>query len=111
MVRSKGELERVGGWIVNQLLAHAGVEERKSRFAEREALFFRGAEIFHLEEPGLADVRLGRRTIRSRKEEFSSDPRIELRPNSSEWVQIRFARREDAALVVQLVESAIRAAE
>lgn len=59
--QSKRQMElesgRAADWIVGQLLVHPGVEERRSRFADKEALFFRGTEFFHFDEPGLADVR------------------------------------------------------
>lgn len=104
---STPEVKRVGDWIVNQLLSRTGVEERRSRFADRAALFFRGSEFFHLDEPGLADVRLGRRTIRSRIEELRSDHRIELRAGSSDWIQLRFASQEDAESVITWAQAAL----
>ena len=87
--------ERASDWIVNSLLANPGVEERKSRFADRAALFFRGVEFFHLDKPGLADVRLGRKVIRSNMDALRSDPRIELRSTPSDWMQVRFRTRKD----------------
>ena len=104
-----GGLELTGNWIVKRLLAREGVEERKSKFADRAALFSRGREFFHLDEPGLADVRIGRRTIRSRMDELRADPNVELRAGSSDWIQVRFASRKDATRVLDWAEVAIDA--
>lgn len=111
-VRGAGPLKRgmelSGDWIVSRLLAHEGVEERKSKFADRAALFFEGKEFFHLDEPGLADVRLGRRAVRSMIDELRSDPHVELRGGTSDWIQVHFASRKDAERVLELSELAIR---
>jgi len=107
----KRGIEATSDWIVNQLLALGGVEESKSKFADRAALFYGGREFFHLDEPGLADVRLGRRTIRSRIEALRSDPNVELRAGASDWIQVRFASRKDAERVVDWAQAAIGAGE
>lgn len=99
--------ERVGDWIVEQLLTLPGVEERKSRFADKEALLFRGTEFFHLDEPGLADVRLGRQRIREYKDKLRSDHLVELRTGSSDWVNVRFSSQEEAARVLKWAKVAI----
>ena len=101
--------ERASDWIVNSLLANPGVEERKSRFADRTALSFRGVEFFHLDKPGLADVRLGRKAIRSNMDALRSDPRIELRSTASDWVQVRFRTQKDAECVLSWAKVAIDA--
>lgn len=105
----KPELELTGDWIMNQLLAHESVEERKSKFADRSALFLTGREFFHLDGPGLADVRIGRRTIRSRIDDLRSDPNVELRTGASDWIQVRFASRKDAARVLEWAKVALDA--
>lgn len=102
------QVEEAGDWIASQLLARPGVDERKSRFADKSALFFRGKEFFHLDAVGLADVRLGRRLIRAHREELRSDSRVEL-GSESDWINVRFASREDAEVVVQWAEMAINA--
>lgn len=101
------ELENFGDSIVSRLLALPGVEERRSRFADKPALFFGGREFFHLDEPGLADVRLGRKTIRSRIDDLRSDRRIELRTGSSDWIHVRFRSGDDVESVVTWAELAI----
>lgn len=100
-------IERAGDWLVNQLLAEPGVEERKSRFAGRPALFVRGKEFFHLDAPGLADVRVGRATVRTSLDELRADPRIELREGTSDWVQVRFISRKDAECALGWARKAI----
>lgn len=101
------QVERAGDWIVNQLLAHAEIEERKSRFADRSALFFRGKEFFHLDAPGIADLRLGRQKMRSHIDALRCNPRIHFRTNSSDWIQIHFRSRKDAQDVLAWARVAI----
>lgn len=105
--RHDSETDSAGEWIVNRLLSSAGVEEHRSRFAARPALFIRGTEFFHLDALGLADVRLGRQRIRARIEELRSDERIEFRAAASEWIHVRFASRADAENVLLWAEAAL----
>jgi hypothetical protein len=104
---SAAGLADLGDGIVNRLLSRDGVEERRSKFADRPALFVAGKEFFHLDEPGLADVRLGRKVIQAHRDELRSDPRIELRSNASDWIQVRFASETEADIVLRWAEIAL----
>lgn len=105
-----GSIDEAADWVVDRLLARAEVEERPSRFADKAALFVRGREFFHLDAPGLADVRLGRSAIRANREALRADHRVELRSDTADWVNVRFESLEDAAIVLRWAETAIEAA-
>ena len=92
-------LEGAQSWIFDQLLQLPGVSESQSRFGNREALTFGGQELLHFDEPGLADIRLGRSLIRARRDELSLDPAVTIR--AGDWVHVRFTGLTDAVTVVR----------
>jgi hypothetical protein len=96
--------------LLETLLTIEGVEERKSRFSDRPALFVRAREIAHLESDGLVDIRLTAPVIRARRSEFRANPAIALRTSSSaDWLEILVESASDEQLCIELVREAARA--
>jgi methylated-DNA-protein-cysteine methyltransferase related protein len=91
------------------LRAIPGVARRVSRWGTEPAYFVGDREIAHFHKDGRMDVRLTRAVIRERKSLGSLDRRIRTRGPSSEWVAVDAAHHGDAALVLALVEEAVRA--
>jgi Family of unknown function (DUF5519) len=86
-----------------------GLVPRASRWGSLPAFFVGDREIAHFHKDGRLDVRLTRSVIRQRAAEGSLDPRVQVRGSSSEWVAVRATDLLDVALVVGLVEEAMRA--
>ena len=86
-----------------------GIVRRASRWGSAPAYFAGDREIAHFHKDGHLDVRLTRAVIRERKAEGGLDPRVQTRGPSSDWVAVRATDLVDVALVVALVEEAVRA--
>jgi len=91
-----------------RLLALDALDQRPSRFGGKDAFFVGKREVAHFEGPGVLDLRLTRREIRSRKEDLEADPRATLR-GSSDWLELACAEPADLDWVIALVEVAIAA--
>lgn len=88
--------------LINKLLAIPGIEEKRSRWQESDALWYQGKEVLHFDHPNLIDLRLGRRAIRVYREEQLKDSRVTIR-GQSDWVNVRVVSPEDVEFVVRLV--------
>jgi hypothetical protein len=96
--------------LLDTLLTIEGVEERKSRFSERPALFVRDREIAHLEQDGVVDIRLTAPVIRARRSEFRANSAVALRKSSSaDWLEILVQTASDEQLCIELVREAAKA--
>lgn len=91
-----------------RLLALEALDERPSRFGGKDAFFVGKREVAHFEGPGVLDLRLTRREIRSRKDELTQDPRATLR-GSSDWLELACREPADLDWILGLVEVAIAA--
>ncbi len=94
--------------LSQRLLGLEALDQRPSRFGGKDAFFVGKREVAHFEGPGVLDLRLTRREIRSRKDELSADARATLR-GSSDWVELAWFEPEDLDWVLELVEAAIAA--
>lgn len=54
------------------------------------------------DDANLVDLRLGRKAIRTHRDDELKDPRVTIR-GQSDWVNIRVASSEDVEFVVRLV--------
>jgi hypothetical protein len=86
-----------------------GVVESDSAFTRDLAFWVNGREIAHFEGQNAIDIRLTRAEIRARRTELRQDPRIELRPNSSDWLTASFPEPADQEFVIGLMEIAAAA--
>jgi luciferase-like monooxygenase len=85
------------------------VIESESAFKDELAFWANGKEIAHFEGDHAVDIRLTRRQISARRAELRADPRVVLRPGSSDWLTVEFHSEEDERFVVGLVEIAAAA--
>lgn len=90
--------------LVSRLLSIPGIEERKSRFQDSDALWYAGKEFLHFDRSDLVDLRLGRRVIRAHRESSLKDKRISTR-DQSDWLNVRISTPEDVELIVELVSA------
>jgi hypothetical protein len=88
-----------------------GLTLAPSRFGHEDpSWWFRGAEILHFHGTDAVDLRLGRKLIRARRDQFREDLRVKLRPSSSaDWVELLLGSSKDVPFVVQLVKAAVGA--
>jgi hypothetical protein len=86
-----------------------GVVESDSAFTHDQAFWVNGKEIAHFEGENAMDIRLTRAEISARRAALRQDPRIELRPNSSDWLTVSYPEDADHEFVVALVEIAVAA--
>lgn len=94
--------------LSQRLLALEAFDQRPSRFGGKEAYFVGKREVAHFEGPGVLDLRLTKREIRSRKDDLESDPRATLR-GSSDWLELAFSEPADLDWILDLVEVAVAA--
>ncbi|HYE78686.1 MAG TPA: luciferase family protein [bacterium] len=91
--------------LTARLLALPDVELKTSPAHPHFAGFQRhGKEFAHFHGPGTLDLRLTKARIRARRSEFAADPRVVLRRNPSDWLEIEFRHPRDIDFVVQLVD-------
>jgi hypothetical protein len=95
--------------VERSLRAVAGVVASESMFSEDGAWWADGKEIAHFHGDDEIEVRLTRGGIRARRTELRADPRVTLRPNSSDWLTVTVATKDDVDFVVGLVEQAATA--
>ena len=91
------------------LLAIDGVVESGSAFTEDDAFWVNGKQVAHFRDDGLMQLRLTRAVISEQRSRLRADPRIELRPGASDWVQVRLTKTSDLALLAELAEVAAAA--
>ena len=90
--------------LYEALLAELGVEERKSRFSDKPALWVDGMEFVHM-HGRKASIRLTRKGIAADRARIKTDPRFEL--EGPDWVLVRLTTRADLETAVELGRSAI----
>ena len=91
------------------MAAIPGLTRGPSRYGHGSAFLAGGREVAHFHGENRMDVRLTREVIRVRKSEGGFDARVKTRGASAEWVEVHFFAASDFALVLTLVEEAVRA--
>jgi len=66
-------------------------------------------EVAHFDAERTLDIRLTRHVIRARHGELGGDPRVALRRNASDWVEVTMATDGDVAWAQALVREAVQA--
>ena len=94
--------------LEQRLRALPDLEHRPSRHGDGRSYFVGDREIAHFHGDGRMDVRLTKERIRDLKDEGSLDPRVGTRGPTAEWVAVRIEGVRDVALLVALVEDAVR---
>ena len=83
--------------FVTALLHHAPVVERRSRYADKPALFLERREVAHLEAPGVIDVRLTRQGWAQLRDRLGGDTRVRHDPSRRDWVELQLRTAQDVA--------------
>jgi hypothetical protein len=89
-----------------------GADRGSSVFSDDEAapaLWVDGTQVAHCRHTDVLEVRLTKARIRADRAHLAGDPRVTLRKNASDWLEVRFAQTADIAFVCELVEAAVEA--
>ncbi|HZE49501.1 MAG TPA: luciferase family protein [Jatrophihabitantaceae bacterium] len=81
--------------FVAGLLNHAPVVERRSRYADKPALFLERREIAHLEAPGVIDLRLTRQGWTQLRDRLGGDARVRYDARRRDWVELQLRTTQD----------------
>lgn len=94
--------------LVSELEKIKGLENRPSKVAGGSAIFYKNKEIAHFHHDNEIDVRLTKKIIKA--EGLSHPENSEFhhqRSPSSEWIELRFKRKDQVAEVVRLFKLAL----
>ena len=91
------------------LVAIDGVAESGGIFTHGEAYWVNGKEIAHFHGDADIELRLTRAVISLQRGRLKSDPRIELRRGTSDWITVHPAKARDLTLLSELAELAAEA--
>ena len=81
--------------FVAAMLAAGPVYERRSRYADKPALFIEGREIAHLEAPGVIDLRITRQGWSQARDDYGDDPAVRHDPSRRDWIELRLRSPAD----------------
>ncbi len=87
-----------------------GADQGSSVFSDDEAapaLWVDGTQVAHFRAVDVIEIRLTKSRIRADRARLAADPRVVLRKNASDWLQVRFTRAVDIAFIHELVEMAV----
>ena len=91
------------------MLSIEGVMESPGIFDEGDAFWVNGKQIAHFREEDVLDLRLTRGVIGAQRSRLKTDPRVDLRPGSSDWLKLHVSSNDDLAFVLELAEQAAKA--
>jgi hypothetical protein len=86
-----------------------GVVESRGIFSDADAFWVNGKQIGEWRSEDSIELRVTKAQIAARRADFKSDPRVEMRKGSSDWITVRFARAGDVEFVAELAEVAAAA--
>jgi hypothetical protein len=95
--------------FVTAMLAAAPVQERRSRYADKPALFLDGREIAHLEAPGVIDLRISRKGWLQAGDDYRDDPAIRRDPSRRDWIELHLRSPADLDHLASLLAIATAA--
>jgi len=97
--------------FVTAMLAAGPAYERRSRYADKPALFIEGREIAHLEAPGVIDLRITRQGWSQARGDYGDDPAVRRDPSRRDWIELHLRSPADldhlaGLLVIAVTENA-----
>jgi len=95
--------------FVDAMLRSGHADERRSRFADKPALFVGDREIAHLEGPGIIDLRITSTGWTHAKRRYGTDPAVHRKPSRRDWIEIRLSSPADLDRLDDLLAIAIAA--
>ncbi len=93
--------------FVALVLPLAAVQERRSRFADKPALWLDGREIAHLEAPGVVDLRITRSGWSEVGDCFRDDPAVSREPARRDWLELHLESAMEIARLAPLIATAV----
>ena len=102
-------------WVVDQkrflerVAELEGAAFGEGAFAGGPAVWVGKREVAHFDADGALDLRLTRQVIRARRPELSSDDRVALRKNTSDWLSLKIRTKADEEFALSLAGVAIAA--
>ena len=96
-------------WLAVLDLCHqlGPVTLRRSRFADKPALFLGRREFVHWEAPGRVDLRISAAGWRERASEFTSDPAVTRSAARRDWIDLHLSSVADLERLRPLFETAV----
>lgn len=93
------------------LLLESGsaMNERRSRYGEKSAVYEQGREIAHLEAPGQIDLRITRAAWRQLRDRYADDSAVQSDPRRRDWVTLVLTSAADVERLRDLLEAAAHA--
>jgi hypothetical protein len=95
--------------VVSAMLAVGPVQERRSRYGDKPALFVAGREIAHLEAPGVIDLRITRAGWIRVEERYGADPAVRRDGSRRDWIELELRSAGDLDRVSSLLMIAVAA--
>jgi hypothetical protein len=95
--------------FVAAMLPLGPVQERRSRYAAKPALFVDGREIAHLEAPGVIDLRITGSGWSQVRERFRTDPAVRRDPSRRDWLELVLGSAADIDRLTELLTVAVTA--
>lgn len=83
------------------------VKVRRSRFADKPALFLGRREFVHWEGPGLVDLRISAAGWREHAAEFEADPAVTRSAARRDWIDLHLSSVADVDRLRPLFETAV----
>lgn len=95
--------------FVSAMLAAGPATERRSRFADKPALFTSRREIAHSEAPGIIDLRITAPGWSRLKDRFAGDPAVRRDKSRRDWIELRLESPADLDRLRDLLATALAA--
>jgi hypothetical protein len=95
--------------FVAAMLPLGPLEERRSRYADKPALFLDGREIAHLEAPGVIDLRITRPGWLQAQDNYREDPAVCRDSSRRDWLGLALRSAAEIDRLAPLLTIAVAA--
>jgi Family of unknown function (DUF5519) len=95
--------------FVTAMMAAGPVRERRSRYADKPALWTDRREIAHLEAPGVIDLRLTQAGWTRARPGFGDHPGVRRDRSRRDWIELRLTSAADVSSLAPLLAIALAA--
>jgi hypothetical protein len=102
-----GEDDPVWEAFVALVLPLAAVQERRSRYSDKPALWLDHREIAHREAPGVIDLRITRSGWSEVSDSFRDDPAVSRDPGRRDWLELHLESAAQISGLTTLITIAV----